>query len=129
MHYAGFGRILVPHPPMINWLLRQGLAKDDRHTLNFIHEFGHLQTLPFAVLYTGLMLAMASISRHSGLIEIILVLISTHAAWEIAAEIFTIANGTSLYRKYYEDITVIPRVIFWILTGILAVTGWIITLS
>ncbi len=129
MHHAGFGKISVPHPPVINRLLRQGLAKDVQYALSFTHEFGHLQTMPLAVFYTGVMLALASITGHTGLIEIILVLISTHAAWEIAAEIFTIASDAPLYRKYYEEITVIPRVIFWVFTGTLSLTGWIVTLS
>lgn len=129
MHHAGFGKISVPHPPVINWLLRQGLAEDVRYAMNFTHEFGHLQTVPLAVFYTGVMLALASITRHTGLIEISLVLISTHAAWEIMAEIFTIASDVPLYRKHYEEITVIPRVIFWFFTGTLTITGWIVTLS
>ncbi len=97
--------------------------------MNFTHEFGHLQTVPLAVFYTGVMLALTSITRHTGLIEISLVLISTHAAWEIMAEIFTIASDVPLYRKHYEETTVIPRVIFWIFTGTLTITGWIVTLS
>lgn len=129
MHHAGFEKISVPHPPVINWLLRQGLTKDVQYTLSFTHEFGHLQTMPLAVFYTGIMFALAFITGHTDLIEIILVLISTHAVWEIVAEIFTIAGDAQLYREYYEEITVIPRVIFWIFTGTLSITGWIIILS
>jgi hypothetical protein len=128
IHKAGFGMISLPHPPVINLLLRQGLTEDDRDTLSFTHELGHFQTLPLAVLYTGLMLALTYVTGHTGFIEIVLVLISTHAAWEIVAEIITIASDMSLYRKYYEGIAVIPRVIFWILTGTLALAGWFIIL-
>lgn len=129
IHNAGFGKISLPHPPVINWLLRQGLNEDARYTLSLTHEFGHLQTISLAVLYTGVMLALASVTGHTSLIEIIIVLISTHAAWEIMAEIFTIANDVPLYREYYKEITVIPRAMFWIFTGTLFITGWYITLS
>ena len=128
IHKAGFSKILLPHPPVINWLLRQRLTDEARYTLSFTHEFGHLQTAPLAVLYTGVMLALAYVTVHTGLLEIVLVLISTHAAWEIMAEIYTIASNVPLYRKYYEKITLIPRVIFWIITGAFAVTGWFIIL-
>ncbi|MEN8263916.1 MAG: hypothetical protein ABFR82_10660 [Nitrospirota bacterium] len=126
IHKAGFSKILLPHPPVINWLLRQRLTDEARYPLSFTHEFGHLQTVPLAVLYTGVMLALASVTGHTGLLEIVLVLISTHAAWEITAEIYTIASNVHLYRKYYEKITLIPRAIFWIITGAFAVTGWFV---
>jgi hypothetical protein len=128
IHNAGFGTISIPHPPVINWLLRQGLNENSRDTLSFTHEFGHLQTMPLAMFYTGVMLALASITGNTALTEIILVLISTHAAWEIVSEIITIANDVPLYRKYYKETTVIPRIIFWILTGTLAIAGWFIIL-
>jgi hypothetical protein len=50
------------------------------------------------------------------------------AAWEIMAEIITFASDVPLYRKYYEEITMIPRIIFWIFTGTLTITGWFIIL-
>ncbi|MBC8414710.1 hypothetical protein H8E50_13730 [bacterium] len=128
IHKAGFGLISLPHPPVINWLLRQGLNEDDRDILSFTHEFGHLQTMPLALFYTVVMLALASITRHTDGIEIALVLISTHAAWEIMAEIFTISSDIHFYRKCYEEITVIPRVIFWTVTGVLTVAVWAIIL-
>lgn len=128
IHKAGFGKISLSHPPVINWLLRQGLSEGARYTLSFTHEFGHLQAMPLAVLYTGVMLALAFVTGHTNLIEIILVLVSTHAAWEIMAEIITIASDMLLYRKYYERITIIPRIIFWIFTGTLAILGWFIVL-
>lgn len=126
LHTAGFGAFLLPHPPVINWLLRKGLPEQAGYNLSFTHEFGHLQTLPSALLYTSVMLMLASFMKHFSMVEIILVLISTHAAWEMMAEIRTIADDVTLYRKYYENITVIPRAIFWILTGTLAVMGWFI---
>ncbi len=124
IHNAGFGKITIQHPPVINWLLRQGLSQDARDALSFTHEFGHLQTLPVAVFYTGAMLALASIRDYIGLVEVVFLLISTHSAWEIMAEVYTIAGNVPLYRQYYKNVTVIPRVIFWIITGTLTIAGW-----
>jgi hypothetical protein len=59
IHNAGFGKISLPHPPVINWLLRQGLNEDARYILSLTHEFCHLQTMPLAIFYTSIMLALA----------------------------------------------------------------------
>jgi hypothetical protein len=48
-HKAGFGRLVISHPAAVNWLLRRGLPRADAIALSLRHEFGHLQTLPFAI--------------------------------------------------------------------------------
>ncbi len=128
IHKAGFGLISLPHPPVINWLLRQGLNEDDQDTLSFTHEFGHLQTMPLAIFYTSIMLALAFFAGNTEWTEVVLVLISTHAAWEIAAEIITITGDVPLYRKYYQGVSMVPRIVFWVFTGSLAATGWFVLL-
>ncbi|NIO03193.1 MAG: hypothetical protein GTN74_00875 [Proteobacteria bacterium] len=50
IHEAGVGGLVVPHPAVVNWLLRQGLADNARYTLTVTHEFGHLQSTPLALL-------------------------------------------------------------------------------
>lgn len=127
LHTAGFGTFMLPHPPVINWLLRQHLTSHDSDSLSFTHEFGHLQTLPLAALYTGAMLLIALFARRN-LIEIIIILTSTHAAWEMMAEIFTIVSDAAHYKKCYRGVTVVPRAIFWTVTGSLAVAGWVVVL-
>ena len=42
------GTLNLPHPPVVNTFLRAGLPRSDRLRLSFLHEFGHLQTLPVA---------------------------------------------------------------------------------
>ncbi len=74
------------------------------------------------------MLTLASVTGHSGLLEIVLVLISTHAAWEIASEVITITGDVPLYRKYYQEVSMVPRIVFWVFTGSLATTGWFVLL-
>ena len=49
MHKSGVGRLIIPHPSVINWLLRLGLLENSRNALRVTHEFGHLQSAPLAV--------------------------------------------------------------------------------
>jgi hypothetical protein len=128
LHKAGIGRFLIPHPPVVNWLLRQGLTKDARLTLSFTHEFGHFQTAPLAVLYTAVNFTAIIASGHLNLDRIVLVFISTHAAWEMMSEIITIMSDVQFYRKSYKRIPILPRIVFWIFTGALATVGWIIVI-
>ncbi len=126
IHEAGVGGFVIPHPAVVNWLLRQGLPDNARYTLSFTHEFGHLQSVPLALLYTGVLLAVTFTTAHANLLDIVLVLVSTHAAWEIASEIFAISSDPQLYRRCYKGVTLAPRVIFWIFAGVLTTIGWII---
>lgn len=128
VHKAGIGIITVPHPPVVNWILRQKLAVNANETLSFAHEFGHLQTFPLAVCYTAAMFLFAAMKRPPNVIEIFLILISIQAAWEMTAELLTIAGDIHYYRKSYEDMTVIPRLVFWFVSGILTITGWMVIL-
>ncbi|MHC4686643.1 MAG: hypothetical protein ACYTEW_20385 [Planctomycetota bacterium] len=128
IHEAGVGGLVVPHPAVVNWLLRQGLADNARYTLTVTHEFGHLQSAPLALLYTGVLLAVTFATGHANLLKIVLVLVSTHAAWEIASEIFAIFSDLQLYRRCYKGVTIAPRIIFWIFTSVLTTIGWIIAM-
>jgi hypothetical protein len=59
IHKAGFRNILVPHPAAVNWLLRRGLKMKNALSLSIHHEFGHLQTVPFVLLYAGILLSVS----------------------------------------------------------------------
>ena len=83
LHRTGLGWFLIPHPPLINWLLRQGLLKNSRNALRVTHEFGHLQTAPLALLYTAANYTAIITANRTDLSNLILVFIRTHAAWEI----------------------------------------------
>ncbi len=126
IHEAGVGGLVVPHPAVINWLLRRGLGDNARYTLSFTHEFGHLLSAPLALLYAGVLLAVSFATGHANLLNIVLVLVSAHAAWEIASEIFAISSDLQLYRRCYKGVTTAPRIIFWIFTSVLTTIGWII---
>lgn len=128
LHRAGWGDFLIPHPPVVNWLLRLGLKDNERRMLSFIHEFGHLQSAIPAHIYMLVNLAALVAAGRASFLMIILVFICTHAAWEFVSEIITIANDVDFYRKCYEKTSKIPRIVFWVVTSALSITGWIIVL-
>jgi hypothetical protein len=128
LHRSGLGWFLIPHPPLINWLLRLGLLENSRTSLRVTHEFGHLQTAPLALLYTALNYTAIITANRANLSNLILVFISTHAAWEIMSEILTIMSDARFYHKCYEKVSIIPRTIFWFSAIVLTLLGWIILL-
>jgi hypothetical protein len=128
LHRGGYGKLLIPHPPVINWLLRRGLSPTVRENLSFTHEFGHLYSAPAALLYTAVSFAALLAAGKTTVLTVMLLLISTHAAYEIMAEVITIRHDHQLYRHCYENVSKIPRAIFWFSMILLALMGWIIVL-
>jgi len=128
IHTSGWGVLLIPHPPVANWLLRLGLTEKNRETLTIIHEFEHLQSAPFVLLYTVLLIGLAFTKTQAGLAEIFFILIGSHASWEIISEILTYYNDSRLYRRCYEKISLFPRIAFWFIAGATAITAWLIVL-
>ncbi|TFG91100.1 MAG: hypothetical protein E4G71_04320 [Candidatus Atribacteria bacterium] len=128
IHTSGWGVFLIPHPPIANWLLRLGLTEKNRETLTIIHEFEHLQSALFVLLYAVLLFVLAFSMTHVGLAEIIFILIGSHAAWEIISEILTYYNDSRLYRRCYEKISLFPRIAFWFIASATAITAWLIGL-
>ncbi|NOY57942.1 MAG: hypothetical protein GXO75_03280 [Calditrichaeota bacterium] len=127
-HRAGFGKVLIPHPPAVNWLLRFGMANDPYLKLSAIHEFGHLQILPFIAVYTlGVVGWMFSAHKES-VVGVIALLVGIHATWEILAELYVRLSTGSLYSFYYKGLSVIPRTIFWSLAAAISVGGWMMAL-
>ena len=127
-HTSGLGIFLIPHPSLVNWLLRQKMAASDRQTLTLVHEYKHLQSVPFILVYTLFFIALAFAAGHVGLIEIIILAVSSQATWEIVSEILTINNNIPMYHNAYVKVTIIPRIVFWFVICVLATTGWLIVL-
>jgi hypothetical protein len=128
-HEAGLGSLIVPHPPLINRLLRHGLPEEARTTLAFAHEFGHLQSAPVFIAYTALMVILKLVRDPGNVLGIIFTLISAQAAWEIGAEILSMAANRQQYHEYYAGIILFPRLIFWSSMVALAILGWLVALS
>ncbi len=125
-HKAGFGTFLIPHPPLVNGLLRKGLSRRENETLSCIHEFGHLQTLPLYLIYTVILVSILINNGHNSIIELVLALISTHAFWEIISESYTMFHSGRLYHSYYRNIAVLPRLLFWLIVTFFTIGGWTI---
>lgn len=128
IHSAGWGPLLIPHPPVVNWLLRLTLTEKNRETLTFIHEFEHLQSVPLYMLYTAGMLALAFSKGHAGLTEIFFVLVSSQAGWEIISEFLTFYKNKPLYRRAYNKTAMFPRIVFWSSAVAFAIAGWLMIL-
>lgn len=128
-HSAGFGRFRIPHPPVANWLLRQGLSAPAYRHLCVWHEIGHLQLLPFEILYAIILFSVSYINANTGFFQIIQILLSCFAFWEIMAESYVITRKASCYKLHYKGISILPRVIFWSLTVLLMLAGWVVALA
>lgn len=124
-HRTGFGKVVFPHPPAANWLLRFGMSNDTKRGLVFAHEFAHFETAPFALLYMGALLAVVHPAGRSQMASILMVIVSTHAAWEILAESLVVLKSPEDYRQLYNSLPQLPRLLFWLIGTVLAAAGWI----
>jgi len=127
IHWAGWRNFLIPHPPLANWLLRRGLNKNDTYTLSVAHEFAHFQSAPLALPYTVGLIALAA-GKGFSLLSMVIIIISTHAVWELLSEILTIIHNRQFYRRCYKEISSVYRWVFWIAMSFLALLGWSIML-
>jgi hypothetical protein len=130
IHKTGVAGLLIPHPPMANRLLRIGLPDRLHRKRSFAHEFAHFQTAPLLAAYFLALLAFAFafVEIRPGIAIIFLLLVSTQAVWEIMSEGYTILRNVEAYRRWYEGVTKVPRILFWVLGGLLAASGWGIVL-
>ncbi len=123
MHKAGFGNFLVPHPAAVNWLLRWGLKTKNAISLSIHHEFGHLQTVPFVLLFTAILLSVSIGEGTISWFKILIFAVSTQAVWEILSEFFTLFSDIEGYRACYDGVKILPRVIFWLSSFLAAFAG------
>ncbi len=129
LHRAGYGLLLLPHPPLVNSLLRYGLPEDAQERLSIIHEFAHLKTASFALPYTALVFYLAySLIGSLDWMTIVVLILSTHAAWEMLAETATIIESGHIYGNIYKHTPITPRLLFWGITTLLTLWGWYIIL-
>jgi len=128
LHRAGFGRLLIPHPPAVNWLLRFGMQDDSYHKLSIIHEFGHFQTLPVITAYTLAVVWWILSAHATGFVGILAMLVGIHATWEMLAELYVRSHTGSQYSFYYRGLSVLPRALFWGIMAAISAGGWVILL-
>ena len=129
LHRAGIGRILFPHPPLVNYLLRFHLPDEPYRRLSVQHEFGHFQVAPLVFIY-ALIMALFLFTRPSvSLPALVILLISIHATWEMLAEGYVRLQTGIRYSQYYRSVSPVPRIIFWIIMAGFTALGWIILWS
>ena len=104
-HLVKVGNVALNHPPMVNLILRRGLARDDRLRLSYLHELGHFQTLPFALLHLILMLRSALGRRYSlsgWLAWLTALVLANVAVWELASEAYVAVQDDKAYFATYR---------------------------
>jgi len=127
IHKTGFGNFLIPHPAAVNWLLRRGLKMKNSVSLSIQHEVGHLQTVPFALLYASILLSITNGERTLSWFKMLILAVSTQAVWEIMSELFTMFRDIESYRACYDGVTRLPRIIFWLSSCLMAFAGPLIS--
>jgi len=50
-HWVRAGGLRLPHPGLVDIHLHQGVRRREREQLTYLHELGHLETLPLALLH------------------------------------------------------------------------------
>ena len=88
-HLVKIGDVALHHPPLVNLILRRRLPREDRLRLSYLHEFGHFQTLPIALMHVLLILWAGRRQRRLlfGWPRWLMTLVIAHeAVWELASE-------------------------------------------
>ena len=117
---AGVWGIDVPHPRPINLLIRKGLPRDAKRELSFHHEFGHLQTLPFALMGTAVLLLRSWRAGRLSWRRLPWLWAKHHAFWEMLAEGYVMGLTGPRYKALYGNRIHRGLLIFW-----LGTTAWL----
>lgn len=116
-HLVRVGRLSLHHPPLVNLALRWGLPHGDRLYLSFLHEFGHLQTLPITIGHILLLLLRGHWPRRSVVGKLraeAAAIIAHEAVWELSSELYMIAaTGPAYFRIYRQHPQLVGQVAFW----------------
>ena len=129
-HLVKVGGVALNHPPLVNLVLRWGLPRQERLYLSFLHEFGHLQTLPVPVLHLFWLWKNGRLQKRGfwGAIAALSAAVVAHqAVWELASESYVIMKSrgeyTHIYRKFPNPL---GQLVFWGGMGVIAVslTRW-----
>jgi hypothetical protein len=129
VHKAGVGKVLIPHPPVVNWLLRRGLSDRVGLKLSFLHEMAHFQSAPFVVLYAIAILTGTYAAGPLNLPQVLFVLVGIQAAWEMLSEALTIIGNSPYYHRCYKGLPKLPRITFWTAAGLLTAGAWFVAFA
>ena len=126
-HWVKAGPVPLPHPPVVNLIVRHGLPRDARLRLSYFHEMGHIQTLPLALVHMAWVWkhrrGRNSMSWGRRIVWFGLFIAVHQAAWELAAESYVFVHNPGEYKQLYKETRGHPAKIFWLLMSLLAVLG------
>lgn len=128
MHWAAVDGTRIPHPPLANWLLRKRLPQEADRRLSFAHEFAHFQTAPILAVYMMALFTCAYLKNRNDTGEILILLASCQALWELLSEGLVVMEASAQYRASYDGIPHLPRVLFWVIGMLVASAGWLVAI-
>lgn len=128
-HRVKAGGLTLNHPPLVNLFLRRGLSREDRLRLSYLHEFGHLQTLPLALALVLCLLRHKSGRRRSASWWLVWIgrFVAYQAMWEMASEAYVTMQQGAAYRETYRRTSNLFLAAFWVVMGGLTagLSGWL----
>jgi hypothetical protein len=104
-HLVRVAGVPLHHPPVVNLILRRGLPEEARLRLSFLHEFGHLQTLPLAIAHVLILLIIGRWRRRGflgSLAALMTAALAHEAVWELASEAYAVTKAGQDYRRIYR---------------------------
>ncbi len=125
-HVAEVGRLQLPHPGLVNMILRAG-PPEETLRLVVLHERGHFETAPAAALHLFWVLSAALRSPAEphpcrdlpplrGFLRAAALAVSHHAAWEALAEAWVVRHEGRSYARG----SAARQTFFWTVTPALA---------
>jgi len=123
-HLAGLWGVDVPHPPLVNLLIRQGLPEAAQRELSYRHELGHLETLPLALLAAIVLLRQAKQAGQLKWSRALWLWAGHHALWEMLAEGYVMWRLGAHYKKLYAGRLHLGLILLWMGTAALVGMGW-----
>lgn len=118
--------VAFPHPSLVNRFLRRGLSNETRLNLGAQHEAGHVQTLPFAVLFAFALLLAVTRRPPRPWWKLGAALLGANAFWELLSETYVVANVGEEYRRAYPHPTT-NLAAFWVgMVTLVGVTQWLV---
>jgi hypothetical protein len=92
-HWCTVGPLL-PHPQLVNGVIRRGLGKEDSVRLMLLHELGHGQSLPAVLLYGGLLYSLS--------LPLVPAVLSLTVLWELLSEAYVVYREGRNYIAIYR---------------------------
>ena len=129
-HLVRIGNVALNYPPIVNRILRRGLPRADRWRLSYLHEFGHFQTLPFALAH-ALFVVWDGRKRRSftgWLMWLATLAVMSKAVWELTSEAYVVAAEGADYRETYRKSPNRLLPLFWTAMSVVGIglNGWLV---